>query len=930
MKHASMYKRVLSVMLVLAMLFTTVIPTVSAEQTKAASNLEELTLTPIDASTLESRKLNSNPDDSIEAEAHKLTDLVRVSIQLEKASTVEAGFALEGIADNAAAKDYRSGLRADQAAMTAKIEKAIGGKLDVKWNLTLAANIISANVLYGQIDTIKGIDGVKDVFLENRYEPQEDLKDLSQTPIREPAAAPIADEPENGSASHMIGSNLAWAAGYTGAGSKVAVIDTGIDKDHQSFSAEGLEYALKQNAEAKGMSYDAYIASLDLLTAERIDAVKDQLNANITSGAQAHLSTKIGYAYNYVDSNFDITHENDTQGEHGSHVEGISAANRFIKVGDEFKPALEAVGTQGVAPDAQIVTMKVFGSGGGAYDSDYMAAIEDAIVLGCDSANLSLGSGSTGFGFSGQYESVMNKLVASGMVCSFSAGNSGMWYDSPNNSQMPYPYLYIDDNNFATGGSPGSFTNSLTVASVDNVGQTGMPLLFGDRHVFYTETSGYGNNPMASIANNGQEYEYVFVDGPGVDDNNNVGKEGDAFFALGSEVVSGKVAICYRGSSSFFAKANAAVAQGAVAVIIVNNTTGSISMNLTDYAYHAPAVSILKADGDAIKADSEAVKDEAGNVLYYTGTMSIGSNLEVFIPEITDTVNVSSFSSFGVPGTLVMKPEILAPGGSIYSVFGYNNTASGFTGGHDQYELMSGTSMAAPQVNGMAGIMGQYIRESGLAEKTGLTARQLTNSLLMSTAHPVFDEYNEYWPIIRVGAGLANVGDAVSAKSYILMNEDSTLFPDTAKDGKVKAELGDDPDRTGSYDFSFTVYPLEESKEFTLRTDLFSQDIAGNAGYGMLQYTGSILLDELMVKGYRQALPAYDVTYEVNGETFGETFTVEADVNEDGATDALDAQAILDSLTGKLAEDAAFNAEVADVDGDGKITTVDARLILER
>ena len=929
MKHASMYKRVLSVMLVLAMLFTTVIPTVSAEQTKAASNLEELTLTPIDASTLESRKLNSNPDDSIEAEAHKLTDLVRVSIQLEKASTVEAGFALEGIADNAAAKDYRSGLRADQAAMTAKIEKAIGGKLDVKWNLTLAANIISANVLYGQIDTIKGIDGVKDVFLENRYEPQEDLKDLSQTPIREPAAAPIADEPENGSASHMIGSNLAWAAGYTGAGSKVAVIDTGIDKDHQSFSAEGLEYALKQNAEAKGMSYDAYIASLDLLTAERIDAVKDQLNANITSGAQAHLSTKIGYAYNYVDSNFDITHENDTQGEHGSHVEGISAANRFIKVGDEFKPALEAVGTQGVAPDAQIVTMKVFGSGGGAYDSDYMAAIEDAIVLGCDSANLSLGSGSTGFGFSGQYESVMNKLVASGMVCSFSAGNSGMWYDSPNNSQMPYPYLYIDDNNFATGGSPGSFTNSLTVASVDNVGQTGMPLLFGDRHVFYTETSGYGNNPMASIANNGQEYEYVFVDGPGVDDNNNVGKEGDAFFALGSEVVSGKVAICYRGSSSFFAKANAAVAQGAVAVIIVNNTTGSISMNLTDYAYHAPAVSILKADGDAIKADSEAVKDEAGNVLYYTGTMSIGSNLEVFIPEITDTVNVSSFSSFGVPGTLVMKPEILAPGGSIYSVFGYNNTASGFTGGHDQYELMSGTSMAAPQVNGMAGVMGQYIRESGLAEKTGLTARQLTNSLLMSTAHPVFDEYNEYWPIIRVGAGLANVGDAVSAKSYILMNEDSTLFPDTAKDGKVKAELGDDPDRTGSYDFSFTVYPLEESKEFTLRTDLFSQDIAGNAGYGMLQYTGSILLDELMVSGFDQALPAYDVTYEVNGETFGETFTVEADVNEDGATDALDAQAILDSLTGKLAEDATFNAEVADVDGDGEITTVDARLILE-
>ena len=36
--------------------------------------------------------------------------------------------------------------------------------------------------------------------------------------------------------------------------------------------------------------------------------------------------------------------------------------------------------------------MKVFGKGDGAYDSDYFAAIEDAIVLGADSVNLSLGS----------------------------------------------------------------------------------------------------------------------------------------------------------------------------------------------------------------------------------------------------------------------------------------------------------------------------------------------------------------------------------------------------------------------------------------------------------------------------------------------------------------------------------------------------------
>ena len=899
MKNAPLYRRILSVALVIAMIASFLVPLASAETVKAdtANEVEELTLTPIDPGTLKSQKTHFvSEDTSVNKEEHALTDVVRVSIALDKAATLDAGFKTENIANNAAAMAYRDGLRADQAAVIAKIEKATGSKLDVKWNLTLAANIISANVQYGQIDTIKGIDGVSAVFLEVRYEPQVTEK---------------GDEPNNGAASYMIGSNLTWAAGYTGAGSKVAVIDTGIDTEHLSFDGEALEYALAQNAKEKGMSYDEYVASLNLITAESIEAVKDQLNANIGSGDAAHISTKIAYGYNYVDKNLTVNHMGDSQGEHGSHVEGISAANRFVKVNGEFKPALEAVGTQGVAPDAQIVTMKVFGAGGGAYDSDYMVAIEDAIILGCDSANLSLGSGAAGFGFAGQYEEIMNKLVENGMVVSISMGNSYGWYDTPKNLQ--YPYLYIDDANYSTGGSPGSFTNSLTVASVDNLGQTGMPLIFGDRHVFYSQTSGYGNEPIATIA--GQEYEYVLLDGPGVDDNEHVGQEGDAFMALGSDVLEGKVAMCYRGTSSFFAKANAAVAQGAVAVVIINNTDGVINMNLTGYNYTAPAVSILKADGDAIKANSEKVTTEDGQV-YYKGTMSVAEDLEIQVPEVTDTVTVSSFSSYGVPGTLVLKPEILAPGGSIYSVWGANKATSSPTDLHDQYEVMSGTSMAAPQVNGMAGVLAQYIRENGLCEKTGLSQRQLINSLLMSTAHPVFDADGNYWPVIRVGAGLGNVADAVAAKSYILMDEDATMFPNSAKDGKVKVELGDDPDYTGEYSFSFTVYPMEGKKEFTLRTDIFTQGVAGDGGYGMLQDTATMLIGSV-------------ATYEVNGETFEDAYLVEADVNKDGTTDAADAQAILDHITGAEAEDAEFDAKVADVDGDGKISSYDAKLILD-
>ncbi len=110
----------------------------------------------------------------------------------------------------------------------------------------------------------------------------------------------------------------------------------------------------------------------------------------------------------------------------------VLPANRYIPNGDgTFTPALEAVSTQGVAPDAQLITMKVFGTRGGAYESDYMVAIEDAIVLDCDSVNLSLGSGSPGT--SGMplqvYQAILENLTKAGTVVTMSAGNSGSWVE---------------------------------------------------------------------------------------------------------------------------------------------------------------------------------------------------------------------------------------------------------------------------------------------------------------------------------------------------------------------------------------------------------------------------------------------------------------------------------------------------------------------
>lgn len=197
-----------------------------------------------------------------------------------------------------------------------------------------------------------------------------------------------------------------------------------------------------------------------------------------------------------LDADTDITHDNDTQGDHGSHVTGIAAGNRFVK--DEagnYVAALDSVMTQGVAPDAQILTMKVFGKRGGAYDSDYMVAIEDAMVLGADAANLSLGGSFPGYSeyTEEKYRHILDEIVGSGMVVTISAGNSGSWFD-----QTAFGLPYAGSVNWATNGSPGSYVNSLCVASVDNAGVTDNYLKVKGHNMTYTEKS-YQNKPIYTI-----------------------------------------------------------------------------------------------------------------------------------------------------------------------------------------------------------------------------------------------------------------------------------------------------------------------------------------------------------------------------------------------------------------------------------------------
>lgn len=737
---------------------------------------------------------------------YKDEDIVRVSIFLEDDATIDK-YSTDGIAENDQAMDYREKLAKRQDEIVKKIEAVLGEELDVQWNLTLVANVISANIRYGKIKEIAQVEGVKKVVLETQYTVPESV-DMT-----------VADPAMTGS-SGMTGSSAAWQAGYTGAGMRIAIIDTGLDTTHQSFANAPYLYALQQNAIAAGKSYEEYVASLDLLDKEELAGKLDKLHVmaknKATTADNTYYSEKIPFAFNYVDNLYDyVSHREDDASDHGSHVAGIAAANRYVEKNGQMVDALEAVKVAGNAPDAQIIVLKVFGKMGGAYTSDYMAAIEDAIILGCDSVNLSLGTTVAGFSDAGDYEAVMKSLEKSDTVVVMAAGNEGHGAENGiNKTFLDKGYLYADHVLGSTIGSPGSYTNAMAVASADNARVT-MNGFFkiGSYAPEYSETLYNNMKGFASLdtsANKtGTEYEYVFLDG--------IGKESEYDFID----VTGKIVICSRGTLAFYEKANIAVSKGAIATIIYNNTSGTIGMDLTDYKHEAPAISITKDVGDQIRALSEQ-KMDADNNVYYTGKIMVVGGQEI-IGSGNAYYSMSYFSSWGTTGDLALKPEITAPGGLIYSVQG--ETRPNYL--KNRYKLNSGTSMASPQVTGIAAVGSQYIQTMGWHRTTGFSLRQLGQSLLMSTAVPLVDQNGNYYPLIQQGAGLVNAQGIVSADSFIMMGADAT--PSWA-DGKVKAELGDDPNRTGVYEFTFTIYNMSgEEKTFHLRGDVFTLDVVERA-----------------------------------------------------------------------------------------------------
>ena len=397
-----------------------------------------------------------------------------------------------------------------------------------------------------------------------------------------------------------------------------------------------------------------------------------------------------------------------------------------------------------------------------------------------------------------------------------------------------------------TIGSPGSVTNAMAVASVQNAGMVsfGTLALKNGPGVEYNannvapatmkEFSSLDTTPHGT----GTDYEYVMVE--------SYGEEGD-FDGIDCE---GKIVLVSRGKQiNFSVKANNAAKAGAAGIIIYNNVSGTINMNLEEYTYPAPCVGITLDESKKFKSYGTAHTAPDGST-YYTGELRIRAGLSVV--EGTNEYHVmSDFSSWGTTGDLALKPEITAPGGNIYSING-GGTAT------DRYVGMSGTSMSSPQVAGVGALVDQFIGDKGYEGEFANPSRGLSQSLMMSTAVPLKDSNGQYFSLIQQGAGMVHAASATSADSYIKMSSNATVSYD---DGKVKAELGDDPERTGVYTFDFEIHNLDgEDHAYDLSADVFAQDHFEAQASADGTYTTEYMAKSTVPLGA-------DTVFTVNGET---------------------------------------------------------------
>ena len=507
---------------------------------------------------------------------------------------------------------------------------------------------------------------------------------------------------------------------YDGENTAVAILDSGFDVHHTVFQT---------------------MPQQPMISRDHISEVLASTKASgFTSGLKTedvYVNTKIPYTYDYADKDPDVT---PYDSEHGTHVAGIIAGSDSV--------------ITGVAINTQLVLLKVFADlDSGGKTEDILAALEDAVVIGVDAINMSLGS-SCGFSKLSDNDylnSVYDKVEEAGISLLVAASNdysSAFGGENSNTNKTTNP-------DSATVGSPSTYNAALSVASISGAKSKYVRAKEDGYTFFFNEANNTSYKPydffeMLNLADGDNEIEYVTIPGYG------------SRLNYSSVDVKGKIVLVKRGDISFEEKTKQAYLAGARGIIIYNNISGEITMSAGNDA-KIPLCSISKDDGEHL------AKKKSG-ILVLNKTNLAGPFM-------------SDFSSWGPNPDLTLKPEITAHGGNI---------KSSVPGGG--YEELSGTSMATPNMCGIVVLIRQYLKEK-YPNATTKEISKLTNQIMMSSATIALNQEGNPYSPRKQGAGLASLKNTINTKAYLSVDGSD----------RTKVELGDDAKKTGKYVIKFRL-----------------------------------------------------------------------------------------------------------------------------
>jgi subtilisin family serine protease len=348
---------------------------------------------------------------------------------------------------------------------------------------------------------------------------------------------------------------------------------------------------------------------------------------------------------------------------HGTHTSSTAAGNYGVTA-QIFGRSLYAdrpTVVSGMAPRARVAMYKALWGGSG-FSSDLGAAIDAAVHDGVDVINYSIGSDTPSIiGF----DSIAFLFSAdAGIFSSVSAGNAGP--------------------GAGTVGSPASvpWVSTAGASTQDRTFEGSVVLGNGDEFTGASVTPGTdGALPLVDSANAGN--------GDGSDEDK---EEAELCFLgeLDPAKIAGNVVLCKRGTNDRIEKSRAVKAAGGLGMVLYN--PNDVQALVTDNHW-VPSVHINFTDGSAIKT-------------YIADTANPTATIVAGVAKPGQGSAMADFSSRGpdLAEQDFLKPDVTAPGVNVLA--GNTPTANGAPPG-ELFQSISGTSMAAPHVAGIAALLKQ-------------------------------------------------------------------------------------------------------------------------------------------------------------------------------------------------------------------------------